>query len=210
MQTLKYVDDILKTSEEEYKNDRRIIYCYLFCSQIFLPMQLYFAYILDDVSLTILAMYSYSLYTNLGLTGSELQYITLCQIIRSRFKLINKNINAMKKHFKSESKDFAEEIELFRHAHLILTKLAEHTNKVYDIRLFFSFFCCMTNVLSNLYFMIFGDTSFFDPADSKVIAITLLWALYYTVRLTLICLASQMLCKEVFFVFFCNMFFFIK
>lgn len=198
---LMYVDELLKISDKHHKEDRKVIWCYVIVSQSFLALQLYFVYILKDISVMILCLYTFSVYINLGVAANELQYIAFCETIRSRFKLINENL----KQLKNGQNISASDIELLRHTHLTLVKLTEKTNSVYNTRLFFSFFCCMTNVLSNLYFMIFGEALIFEPSDVmekiKFIIVTLLWAFYYTMRLTLLCIASQMLCKEVIIIF---------
>lgn len=201
VQTLKRVDELLETRVEQQKSDGRIILCYLICSQIFLPLQIYFGYVIKDSGALILFLYSYNVYINLGVNANELQYIALCHIIQTRFKTINKNIKELKKQLKNNQNEHTNQIQILQQTHFILTKLTGRINSIYDVRLFFSFFCCMTNVLTNLYFMIFGEAVIFEPLDEagkiKFITITFLWALYYTTRLTMLCFASQKLCKEV-------------
>lgn len=197
VEIITHIDTLLETSNDHHKKDRKIIWCYLVCSQTFLILQLYFVFILLQNGTIIVSMYTFSVYINLGVTANELQYIALCQIIRSRFILINEKIKTLK----NSTQNLGDKMEMLRYSHRILVQLTERTNGFFDIRLFFSFFCCMTNVLANLYFMIFGETYIFEPADQaekiRFIILTFLWSLYYFMRMTMLCLASQTLCKEV-------------
>lgn len=201
IQTILHIDSLLKIENGQHKSDRKIIVAYLICSQTFLALQLYFISVLQHTGTLIVAMYSFSVYVNLGVAATELQYIAICQVIRSRYALINQKIKIFKNQLKNGMGDFENEIETLRYAHRILVTMTERTNRSFDLRLFFSFFCCMTNVLANLYFMIFGETYIFEPEDYQqkiqYVMLTFLWALYYFMRMTLLCLASQTLCKEV-------------
>lgn len=198
VETIGHIDILLKTSDDHHRKDRKIVWCYLICSQTFLILQIYFIFILVQLDMIIVSMYTFSVYINLGVTANELQYIALCQIIRSRFIIINQKIKALKRN---DTQNLGDTMEMLRYTHRILVRLSERTNNFFDIRLFFSFFCCMTNVLANLYFMIFGETYIFEPTDQaekiRFIILTFLWALYYFMRMTMLCLASQTLCKEV-------------
>lgn len=207
-QKVLYMDGVLKTSDEQHRRDRRIICCYMVCSVTFIISGLYYTYFLYvNINQTVSIFYALTDYINEGVASSDLQYIALCQIIRSRFNHVNTRIKNLKKQLKNEPQDVAKELKMLRQTHFTLTQLAERTNSIYNVRLFFSFICCFMNSLTNLYFLIFGETEINKHGDDgakgfRIIVVACLGAMFYLVKLIMLCLASELLCKEVQLLFF--------
>lgn len=98
----------------------------------------------------------------------------------------------------------ADDILVLRNAHRILSDLTVKINQHYNVRLLLSLYCCITNMLINTYFAIFGGygTSRAETSGNSVretiTAIT--WSIYYLQRFIFICTASEKLCKEASFI----------
>lgn len=200
---IQHLDVRLKLNNDHHRKDRTIVRRYLICSLSYLTYNLCFCSVLQGATAFLLFTYFFYVYLNLGGMSNELQYIALCQIIRSRFAVVNQRLSdLLKRQMKSGATGptIQNELRTLREAHLTLARLAKQTNASFNTRLFISFFCCLVNMLGNLYLLIFEETLMFGPQFwDKIYVLGAIFtrASFFFVRLTLLCLASQILCKEV-------------
>ncbi|XP_074038549.1 uncharacterized protein [Leptinotarsa decemlineata] len=164
------------------------------------PYQIYSILIVTTDNWMAFLMFYLNLYNNFSVIACEFQFVSLCWMIQTRFRAMNRGIEEL------YSKVLTADEELMKHklirlkkCYKLLIQSCSQLNKLYGFKLLIILSGLSLNVLFGLYFSIFGGfaknstkTSLNFQRISNV-ANEIIWSFYYMVRFVFICVVADLL-----------------
>lgn len=199
---LEKVDVALKTSQDEFKKNTitlkvfavmTLLICWPFqiCSFVRLPK--------TSFSIQFLVFFV-NIYNNFSATCCELQFISICYLILSRFRLLHQSLDRDSTNIKL--RNLSSKISVLKDCHHDLCESITTLNQLYNGQLFISLSSLFVNILLNLYFAIFGGftqpaTRFILTQNPTNVINSVLWSIYYFIRFLSICVVADILIDKV-------------